>query len=55
MTAFRLVEWHLRVSNARNQAITCNVVGKKVPCGNNDWPSLAGKIRERYDDPKWLR
>lgn len=39
---------------SRYQATTYNVVGKKVLCGNNDWPSLAGKLRERYDDRKWL-
>lgn len=39
---------------SRSQAVTYRVVGRKVLCGNNDWPSLAGKLRERYYDRKWL-
>ena len=36
------------------QAVTYNVVGKKVMCGNNGWPSVSGKQRERYYAKKWL-
>ncbi|KAB2809370.1 hypothetical protein F9L07_20265 [Pimelobacter simplex] len=39
---------------SRYQAVNYNVVGKKVLCGNNDWPSQSGKLRERKFDAKWL-
>lgn len=34
---------------SRTQSLTYDIVGKnKMLCGNNDWPSRAGKVMERY-------